>query len=51
MERYVYIESKASNAFQFLKFDNESEAKKFCKNVMISCNTLRAKIVEGWCME
>lgn len=46
MEQYVYIESKVSNAFQFLKFDNEKKAKEFCKNVMNSCNTLKAKIVE-----
>ena len=45
MEQYVYVESTKSMAFQFLKFESKDKAKSFCKNIMASCKTLKAKLV------
>ena len=46
MEQYVYVESTKSMAFQFLKFESKEKAEFFCKSVMASCETLKAKLVE-----
>ena len=46
MEQYVYVESTKSMAFQFLKFESKEKAESFCKSVMATCETLKAKLVE-----
>jgi len=45
MEQYVYVESTKSMAFQWIKFENKDKAEAFCKNLMASCKTLKAKLV------
>ena len=45
MEQYVYVESTKSIAFQWIKFENKDKAEAFCKNLMASCKTLKAKLV------